>query len=96
MREYAKADSVLDIAKGYEIDSAYYARMVDVKALALYNQEMYDSALVHLLCIKDYPRPMEARCFNNVLIIRCYNKLKNPNAAISYAGFFECAIIYSA
>lgn len=87
MREYAKADSVLDIAKGYEIDSAYYARMVDVKALALYNQEMYDSALVYLLCIKDYPRPMEARCFNNVLIIRCYNKLKNPNAAISYAEY---------
>ena len=87
LNEYDKTDSVLCLADDYEIDSAYYARMVDVKALALYNQEMYDSALVHLLCIKDYPRPMEARCFNNVLIIRCYNKLKNPNAAISYAEY---------
>ena len=40
--EYAKADSVLQIAGSYDIDSAYHARMVDVKALALYNQEMYD------------------------------------------------------
>ncbi len=85
--EYAKADSVLQIAGSYDIDSAYHARMVDVKALALYNQEMYDSALVHLLSIKDYPRPLEAKCFNNVLIIRCYNKLKNTNAAISYAEY---------
>ena len=87
LREYSKADSVLQIASRYDIDSAYFARMVDVRALALYNQEMYDSALVYLLCIKDYPRPMEARCFNNVLIIRCYNKLKNTNAAISYAEY---------
>lgn len=87
LHEYAKADSVLQIASSYDIDSAYYARIVDVRALALYNQEMYDSALVHLLSIKDYPRPLEAKCFNNVLIIRCYNKLKNTNAAISYAEY---------
>ena len=62
MREYAKADSVLDIAKGYEIDSAYFARMVDVRALALYNQQLYDSALVCLLSIENYPRNMDARC----------------------------------
>ena len=87
LHEYAKADSVLQIASSYDIDSAYYADIVDIKALALYNQEMHDSALVHLLSIKDYPRPLEAKCFNNVLIIRCYNKLKNTNAAISYAEY---------
>ena len=87
LHEYAKADSVLQIASSYDINSAYYADIVDIKALALYNQEMYDSALVHLLSIKDYPRPLEAKCFNNVLIIRCYNKLKNTNAAISYAEY---------
>ena len=44
LHEYAKADSVLQIASSYDIDSAYYADIVDIKALALYNQEMYDSA----------------------------------------------------
>ena len=58
--EYSKADSVLQIASSYDIDSSYYARMVDVKALALYNQQLYDSALVHLLSIKDYPRNITA------------------------------------
>ena len=35
LKDYSKADSVLNIAAGYDIDSAYYARVVDVYALAL-------------------------------------------------------------
>ena len=72
LKEYARADSLLDIAKGYEIDSAYYARMVDVYALSLYNQQLYDSALIHLLSIKDYPRNIDARCYSYQLIMHCY------------------------
>jgi tetratricopeptide (TPR) repeat protein len=34
MEEYNKADSVLAIAEKYEIDSAYYANVMDVKAFA--------------------------------------------------------------
>ena len=87
MREYAKADSVLDIAKGYEIDSAYYARMVDVRALALYNQEMYDSALVCLLRIKNTPRPIEARCYSYMKIMHCYEFLHQLDNTIIYAEY---------
>ena len=43
LHEYAKADSVLQIASSYDIDSVYYADIVDIKALALYNQEIYAS-----------------------------------------------------
>ena len=50
-REYDKADSVLTIAETYEIDSAYYADIVDIKAMSLYNQCLYDSALISLLSI---------------------------------------------
>jgi len=39
LKDYTKADSVLSMAEAYKIDSAYYARMVDVKALALFNQQ---------------------------------------------------------
>lgn len=87
MREYAKADSVLDIAKGYEIDSAYYARMVDVKALAFYNQEMYDSALIYLLSIVDYPRRMSAKCYNQMNIMRSYAHLEKYELAVKYANY---------
>ena len=87
MREYAKADSVLDIAKGYEIDSAYFARMVDVRALALYNQQLYDSALVCLLRIKNTPRPIEARCYSYMKIMHCYEFLHQLDNTIIYAEY---------
>ncbi len=87
LREYAKADSVLDIANDYDIDSAYYARIVDVRALALYNQQLYDSALVMLLSIKDYPRNIEARCFSYKLIMRCYYDMNKVEFAIPYAEY---------
>lgn len=70
--EYNDADSVLLLASNYDVDSAYYARMVDVYALSLYNQQLYDSALVHLLSIKDYPRNLDARCYSYQLIMHCY------------------------
>ena len=90
--EYNKADSVLKVAVGYDIDSAYYARMVDIRALALYNQQLYDSALVHLLNIKDYPRNQDARCYSYLMIAKCYNKLLDINEAKKYA---EYVIIHS-
>jgi hypothetical protein len=72
--KYNKADSVLLLASNYDVDSAYYARVVDVYALALYNQQLYDSALVLLLGIKDYPRNIDARCYSYQMIMRLYNK----------------------
>lgn len=87
LREYDKADSVLSTAERYEIDSAYYARIVDVKALALYNQQLYDSALVLLLSIKAYPRNFEARCFSYKLIMRCYYDMNKVELTIPYAEY---------
>lgn len=87
LHEYAKADSVLQIASSYDIDSAYYADIIDIKALALYNQEMYDSALVHLLSIKDYPRPLEAKCYNQMNIMRSYAHLEKYELAVKYANY---------
>lgn len=95
--EYAKADSVLQIASSYDIDSAYYADIVDIKALALYNQEMYDSALMCLLRIKNTPRPIEARCYSYWLISRCYNRTKKIVEAVPYADYIvtnSCNAVY--
>ena len=87
LHEYAKADSVLQIASSYDIDSAYYADIVDIKALALYNQEMYDSALVCLLRIKNTPRPIEARCYSYMKIMHCYEFLHQLDNTIIYAEY---------
>lgn len=87
LKDYMKADSVLSIAENYEIDSAYNARLIDVKALALYNQQLYDSALVLLLSIKAYPRNIEARCYSYKLIMRCYYDMNKVEFTIPYAEY---------
>ena len=87
LKDYAKADSVLKIAAGYDVDSAHYARMVDVYALSLYNQQLYDSALVLLLGIKDYPRNIDAKTYSYLMIARCYNQLLKIDKAKYYAEY---------
>lgn len=86
-REYDKADSVLTIAETYEIDSAYYADIVDIKAISLYNQCLYDSALISLLSIKDYPRNNEARCYSYKMIVQIYDTTDCLNEAYDYAKY---------
>ena len=87
LHEYAKVDSVLSLAATYKIDSAYYADIMDVKAIALYNQQIYDSALVLLLGIKDYPRNIEAKSYSYLMIAKCYNKLLEIYKAKKYAEY---------
>ena len=87
LHEYAKADSVLQIASTYEMDSAYYARRVDVRALALFNQHLYDSAVVCLLSIENYPRDIEAKCYSYMKIMQAYIHLDNYEYANRYAQF---------
>lgn len=87
LKDYAKADSVLKIAEDYDIDSAYYADILDVKAMALYNQQLYDSALVHLLGIKECPRNMETRCYSYQLIMHCYEFQHKLTECIDYAYY---------
>ena len=87
LREYDKADSVLTIAETYEIDSAYNARLIDVKALALFNQQLYDSALICLLSIKHYPRNMDAQCYSYMKIMQSYIQLNEYGCAAQYANY---------
>ena len=87
LREYSKADSILQIASRYNIDSAYYARMVDVRALALFNQQLYDSALVYLLSIENYPRNIEARCYSYLHTMRIYEITNHLFKTNKYAEY---------
>ena len=87
LKDYSNADSVLNIAAGYDIDSAYYARMVDVQALASYNQQDYDSALMYLMKIEHYPRNMGARCYSYHLIVQCLYYMDQIDVSIPYAEY---------
>lgn len=87
LREYNKADSVLAVAETYDIDSAYYARMVDVYGMSYFRQQKYDSALIHLCSLKERPRDIAMTCFNHMLIIRCCNRIGDINRAIPYAEY---------
>lgn len=87
LKDYTKADSVLSIAALYEIDSVYYADMVDVKAMSLYNQHLYDSALVLLLSIKDYVRNRDAKCYSYMKIMQSFIQLNEYELAVQYANY---------
>ena len=87
LKDYIKADSVLSIAENYEIDSAYNARLIDVKALALYNQQLYDSALIYLLSIKHYPRNKDAQCYSYMKIMQSFIQLNEYELASQYANY---------
>ena len=85
--EYNKADSVLLLASNYDVDSAYYADIMDVKAMALYNQQLYDSALFMLLSIRDYPRNINARCYSYMKIMQSYTHLHRYSMSTEYANY---------
>lgn len=87
LRKYDKADSVLAIAERYEIDSAYYARMIDIQGLSYFRQQKYDSALIHLCSLKENPRNIAMTCFNHMLIIRCCYEIGDIVRAIPYAEY---------
>lgn len=87
LKDYTKADSILSIAENYEIDSAYNARLMDVKALALFNQQLYDSALICLLSIKHYPRNKDAQCYSYMKIMQSFIQLNEYELAAQYANY---------
>ena len=87
LQKYDEADSILQLASTYEIDSAYYADIIDVYGLSYFRQENFDSALVYLCSIKEYPRNLDMKCFNYMLIIRCCYGIGDIDRAIPYAEY---------
>ena len=87
MEEYNKADSVLSLASRYEIDSALYARMIDVNALALYNQQKYNLALACLLETKDYQQNVEVQSYRAMKMMQLYARMDSLRQTIPLANY---------
>ena len=87
LKQYDKADSVLAVAERYEIDSAYYARMVETKAMYFLDLHQYDSASVYLKKITNYSRNTEEKCFIYQLVIQLLYRTNQLNQAIPYTKY---------
>jgi len=87
LREYDKADSVLSIAETYNIDSAYYANVMDVKAMALFNQQKYNLALACLLETKDYQQNVEVQSYRAMKMMQLYARMDSLRQTIPLANY---------
>lgn len=87
LREYNRADSILSLASSYEIDSAYYARMVETRGMYYYEQQQYDSALVYLVNELSILRSTNMQCFCMHLILQCYSRMNRIDLALPYAEY---------
>ena len=87
LREYDKADSVLAIAERYEINSAYYANVMDVKAMALFNQQKYNLALACLLETQDYQQNVEVQSYRAMKMMQLYARMDSLRQTIPLANY---------
>lgn len=72
LRNYTVADSLLQVAQTYPLDSAYHARYYETRGLYHYEQQQYDSALVYFQRGLDYWQGEEDKCFSYLKMMQAY------------------------
>ena len=85
LRHYHKADSVLQIAQSYALDSFYLARFYETKGLYFYEQLQYDSALHYFhqaLSLWEYE---EDKFYTYKKLMQVYLDMGDQAAALPYA-----------
>ena len=86
LHHYIVADSLLQVAQTYSLDSAYQARYYETRGLYHYEQQQYDSALVQFQRGLDYWQSETEKCFSYLKIMQSYYfRTKDINSAIPYA-----------
>ena len=87
IQSFIKADSVLQHASSFQLDSAYLARYCEQKGRLLYILQQYDSALIYFNQGLDYWQWEEKRCFCYLKIMQIYCKRDNIVQAVKYAQY---------
>ena len=72
LNQFRQADSVLQVAKTYQLDSLYHARYIETKGLYYYQQQQYDSALVYFNRGLNYWQSEEEKSFSYLKIMQSY------------------------
>lgn len=87
LKDYTFADTLLQIAQSYQLDSSYQARYYETRGLYFYAQQQYDSALVYLDKGLDYWQSDSEKCFTYLKMMQVYFDLNEIHLAIPYAKF---------
>jgi len=85
LHRFTLADSILQMAYSYQLDSSYIARLYETKGLYFYEQQQYDSALVYFHKGLDYWQGEEAKCFSYLKIMQVYLEIEDLTKALPYS-----------
>ena len=85
VHQFNKADSVLQIAQTYSLDSAYQARYYEIKGLYFLEQQQYDSALVYFNQGLNFWQTQKDKCFSWLKILQIYYRINQIGSAFPYA-----------
>ena len=72
LHHFLIADSLLQVAQTYSLDSAYQARYYETRGLYHYEQQQYDSALVYFERGLDYWQSEEDKCYSYLKMMQVY------------------------
>lgn len=87
LHNYNVADTLLLIAKGYQLDSAYQARYYETRGLYFYEQQQYDSALVYFQKGLEYWQSEQDKCFSWLKMMQIYYRIDQLESAVPYAAW---------
>ena len=85
LHQFLMADSLLQVARLYQLDSAYQARYYETTGLFFYELHQYDSALVYFERGLEYWQSEEEKCFSYMKMVQIYLKLNVLEEALPYA-----------
>ncbi len=72
LRQFVMADSLLQIAQAYHLDSAYQARYYETRGLYHFERQQYDSALVYFQRGLEFWQSEENKCFSYLKMMQVY------------------------
>ena len=85
LHSYVIADSLLQIAQTYQLDSAYQARYYETEGLYFYAQQQYDSALIYFKQGLTFWQTENDKCFSYMKIMQTYSTNNMLPSALPYA-----------
>lgn len=85
LHNYIVADSLLQIAQTYSLDSAYRARYYETQGLYFYEQQQYDSALVYFNQGLNYWQSEEDKCFSYLKVMQISLEIGDLTKALPYS-----------
>ena len=86
VHQFNKADSLLQLAQSYQLDSAYQARYYEIKGLYFLEQQQYDSALVYFQEGLDYWQSKKNKCFSWLKMMQIYFHTNQMDSALFYSN----------